>query len=69
MDKDKWEFKLAPNLLGKAQLAYAAMNSDDARDYEQVKKTILLRYNINTYIDNAFGPPESRRIGHTGTLL
>ena len=45
MDKDKWAFKLAPNLSGKAQLA---MNSDDARDYEQVKETILLRYNINT---------------------
>ena len=48
VDKDKWAFKLAPNLSGKAQLAYAAMNSDDARDYEQVKETILLRYNINT---------------------
>ena len=24
------------------------MNSDDARDYEQVKETILLRYYINT---------------------
>ena len=36
MDNEKWAFKLAPNLSGKAQLAYAAMNSDDARDYEQV---------------------------------
>ena len=48
VDKEKWAFKLAPNLSGKAQLAYAAMDSDDAKDYEQVKETILLRYNINT---------------------
>ena len=48
VDKEKWAFKLAPNLSGKTQLAYAAMDSDDAKDYEQVKETILLRYNINT---------------------
>ena len=44
VDKEKW----APNLSGKAQLTYAAMNSDDAKDYEQVKEMILLHYNINT---------------------
>eukprot|EP00731_Ephydatia_muelleri_P014418 Em0008g138a len=33
VDKEKWAFKLAPNLSGKAQLAYAAMDSDDAKDY------------------------------------
>ena len=32
VDKEKWAFKLAPNLSGKAQLAYAAMDSDDAKD-------------------------------------
>ena len=48
VDEEKWAFKLAPNLSGKAQLAYPAMNSDDAKDYEQVKETILLCYNINT---------------------
>ena len=47
VDKEKWAFKLAPNLSGKAQPAYAAMNSDDVKDYEQVKETILLCYNIN----------------------
>lgn len=46
MDK---AFKIAPNLAGKAPLAYAAMNSDDAKDYELVKETaVLQRYNINT---------------------
>ena len=47
VDKEKWAFKLAPNLSGKAQPAYAAMNSDDVKDCEQVKETILLCYNIN----------------------
>ena len=48
VDEEKWAFQLAPNLSGKAQLAYTTMSSDDAKDYEQVKETILLRYNINT---------------------
>ena len=48
VEEEKWAFKLAPNLSGKAQLAYAAMDSEGAKDYEQVKETILLRYNINT---------------------
>lgn len=30
-NKEKWAFKLAPNLSSKAQLEYAAMNSNDAR--------------------------------------
>ena len=47
VDKEKWAFKLAPNLSGKAQPAYTAMNSDDVKDCEQVKETILLCYNIN----------------------
>ena len=47
VDKEKWAFKLAPNLSDKAQLAYVTMDSEDAKDYRQVKETILLRFNIN----------------------
>ena len=30
-----WAFKLAPQLVGKAQEAYAALNPDDAKDYRK----------------------------------
>ena len=47
--KERWTFncKLAPQLVGKAQQAYAAMSPDEAQDYDQLKEAILLRYNIN----------------------
>ena len=45
--KQRWVFKLAPQLTGKGQQAYSAMSSEDATDYELVKTSILGRYNIN----------------------
>ena len=44
--KDKWVFKLAAHLAGKAQEAYAALPTEDAKDYEKVKEAILQRYDI-----------------------
>ena len=32
--KDKWAFKLAPQLVGKAQQAYAGLSVTDASDYD-----------------------------------
>ena len=40
-------FKLAPQLIGKAQQAYAALSSEKAADYEAVKKAIFTLYDIN----------------------
>ena len=45
--EERWAFKLAPQLVGKAQQAYAAMNPDEAKDYAKLKKAILRRYDIN----------------------
>ena len=45
--KERWVFKLAPQLSGKAQQAYAALQTDEAKDYEGVKAAILRRYDIN----------------------
>ena len=45
--KERWVFKVAPQLMGKAQQAYAAMSADDSCDYDQPKAAILRRYNIN----------------------
>ena len=44
--KAKWIFKLAPQLMGKAQQAYAALPKDQALNYDSVKVAILRRYDI-----------------------
>jgi len=44
---ERWAFKLAPQLVGKAQQAYAALTPEAAADYEQLKKAILRRYDVN----------------------
>ena len=45
--EERWAFKLAPQLVGKAQQAYAGMNPDEAKDYAKLKKAILRRYDVN----------------------
>ena len=45
--KERWLFKLTPQLTGKAQQAYAALSPDDVKNYDEVKAAILWRYNIN----------------------
>ena len=47
IDMSRWAYKLAPQLTGKAQQAYAVLGSEDARSYALVKAVILRRYNIN----------------------
>ena len=47
IQKERWSFKLAPQLIGKAQQAYAALPPDDSRDYDKLKDAILRRYDIN----------------------
>ena len=47
MERDKRAAILAPQLTGKAWLAYAAMSNKDARDYDRVKAAIFQCYNIN----------------------
>ena len=46
---ERWVYKLAPNLTGKAQLAYAGMSSAEEGDYKALKEAtgILKRYDIN----------------------
>ena len=43
---DRWAFKLAPQLVGKAQQAFAVMPPDEAKDYAKLKAAILRRYDI-----------------------
>ena len=45
--KDQWPYQLAPQLTGKAQLAFAAMSSTEAKDYDAIKAAVLARYDVN----------------------
>ena len=45
--RDQWPYRLASQLTGKAQLAFAALSPTDARDYDAIKAAILSRYDIN----------------------
>ena len=45
--RDQWPYCLVLQLTGKAQLAFAALLSIEARDYNTIKEAILARYNIN----------------------
>ena len=47
VEQDKRAAILAPQLTGKARLAYVAMSDEDTRDYDRVKAAIFQRYNIN----------------------
>ena len=47
MPQNRWAYKLAPQLTGRAQQAYAAMPSEEAGDYALVKAAILQRYDIS----------------------
>ena len=42
----RWALKLVPQLTGKVQQVYAAMEHDHATDYAAMKAAILNRYEI-----------------------
>ena len=47
VDKGRWPHYLAPQLTGKAQLAFAALPVSDSADYDTIKAAILVLYDIN----------------------
>ena len=47
VDKDRWAHYLAPQLTGKAQLAFAAVPTSESAKYESIKTAVLQRYDIN----------------------
>ena len=47
IEEDRWSCILAPQLAGKAQQAYAAMDMSRAGEYVEVRKMILRRYGVN----------------------
>lgn len=65
--QERWAFKLAPQLVGKAQQAYAAINADDAKDYAILRRQ---SYSIMTLmkraIDNGLELLQERKERLTG---
>ena len=47
VDRGQWSYMLAPQLTGKAQKAFAALEDGAAGDYDALKAAILKRYGIN----------------------
>ena len=46
VEEGRWALRLAPQLTGKAQQAYAAMRREESLRYPELKKAILQRYDI-----------------------
>ena len=44
VNKDRWPHFLAPQLSGRAQLAFAALPTEQSADYSAIKVAILARY-------------------------
>ena len=59
--RSRWVCKIAPQLTGKAQLVFAAMDVTVVAHYDKVKATILRRYviSVTRHTDSAF----KRRLG------
>ena len=47
VERGQWSYMLAPQLTGKAQKAFAALEDGAAGDYDALKAAILKRYGIN----------------------
>ena len=45
--KDQWPYHLLSQLTRKAQLAFTALSSTEAKDYDAIKATIFARYDVN----------------------
>ena len=44
--RDTWAVRLSPLLTGKALDVYSGLSSEDARDYDKLRKALLLRYDF-----------------------
>ena len=65
VEERRWAYKLAPQLTGRAQQAYAAMEAKHAGDYEKLKEVILRRYDITEESYRQRFRKATRRAGET----
>ena len=54
VDKGRWSQFLTPQLTGRAQLAFAALPSESAGDYDTIKTAVMVRYDINKAYQKRF---------------
>ena len=47
VERTRWAYMLAPQLIGRVQKAFVAMGEDQAGDYDALKTVILKRYSVN----------------------
>ena len=65
VEKERWPHYLAPQLAGKAQLAFAALSITGVGEYKAIKEAILTRYNINEEAYRNRFRTEKRKEGET----
>ena len=68
--KERWAFKLVPNLTGKAQQAYAGLSAVAAGNYEKLKEAIFSdTTSLRRVIGTDFIQSIRRLMSRTGSLL
>ena len=67
--RGRWVFKLAPQLSGKEQQAYTAMDAAESSNYERVGEAILLRYDIDQESYRQWFRTAKRKEGETNREL
>ena len=67
--KEQWTYYLAPQLIGKAQQAFAGLPSDESSTYDGVKAAILLCYGVNKEAYRQRFQTASRKHGETNQEL
>ena len=55
IERVKWPVLLASQLTGKVQQAYAALSSEDSKEFTKVKEAIFKHYYINERTGRGFG--------------
>ena len=62
VDKGHWPHYLAPQLTGKAQLAFAALPVSDSVDYDTIKAAILVRSTLTRTRSRIVSGDQNERI-------
>ena len=64
-DRGRWPHYLAPQLSGRAQLAFVALSITDSSNYDAIKAAILIRYDLNKEAYCNYFRKAARIVGET----
>ena len=65
IERGRWPHYLAPQLSGKAQLAFVALPITDSANYDAIKAAILMRYDLNEEAYRNCFRTAARKVGET----